>query len=1530
MKRRFRKALASVLTLAVVLTSVTWPDAAKASAAVTQPEEGLLEKNILTESGKKLTSNDSSHDKVENGETKYDGYLQTVNIGDATGKYFKVSYKTEGTPAAETKVFTFQPFDTGWNGWEDNIITIGDSQMDSGKGEYVAYISIDAIKKSYTKTGTLKGINLSFFQKEPAITLTGFSMLVEPTDDEIQAEKDKEAEDAVTIFDDEAKTVEGHETLQEFALADLQSANPNLTLDKIGSAKVTVYIHVTKSSPYSRLKVRGGNLSTGSFSNKELIGKKNTRNAGRNNAHYLHLGYRTSGGYGSGMGVAGSGNYKFETTSVNKGSDDNTAGIRLTRMTTDVEAYMIGIVFGSVGSVSIDQSGNVTNGFDETSANVESWNLDDSDYTDEEYEEANKEAIEKEKKEREAARAGLKSAIDACKAFKDTEYEADSIAKVQAAIPAAEEAYAKEDDTKANYRAARDALEKVRAAMVPKMTTDEGNPKQFRVLSKKEVIAEMGAGINLGNTLDGHSGMTPEETSWQAYKTTKAYIKALHDAGYNTVRVPVTWGTMINEDFSINETWMNRVQEIVDYCTDQDMYCIINIHHDGAANHDNRGNNTPACWLDTYASDIEGVYAKFAGTWKSIANRFKDYDEHLIFESMNEVTDAHDGTANEDTEILNNLNQIFVNTVRSTGSNNIKRWLAFTGRFATFSTGTTMPADPLVSSDAETTRLMFSVHIYKDNSSVRWTRAQLVTWQTSLSSTVKNVQALSNDIPIYVGEYGVRQQVQSGSETGYNNVERALNSEFCNAVAKSYGVCPVVWDQGDGNYVTTKTNTGLFNYWNRPAMEPVYADTIEGMMRGTYLDHSGQDLSTMINEIYMSYGHASISDNSVSTNPEITEISSITVEDEKLTMKAGDYQTLNATVEPSNTNDVLLWSTDDDAIVTVSNGHIHAKAAGITTIHAYSQSKSVTKDIQVIVSPSGKDTATGIQTEKAYYEVTEGESAQINTTLLPADSKDTITYTSSNPEIATVSSSGKINGEKPGSTYIIVTAASGVSTIVKVKVARSPKSSSVDVALNVLIGSITETGKSVNITGDGQYELSYDMDTELSEDGKTAGLTALKDMTAVYIRDCNKLKPVVQSAKIRYDEVIVDGTKLTLKKTSAMDEEGFKNLLKPNGQLDSNDPINGWDGSAVEEVTTDSKKHTVSFNDITDPKKITVKFTIKDMEFFPVVEKENEATEMTTSSETKIALAQVGDSREVELTLAPADTDSFVTFYSTNSSVIAVDSTAKAVDENGKVKVSLTAISDGLATVTAITENGLKVFFSVGVGDVEIPEPTDPTPDGLDGSTPEDPTPTEVPGTTETPGNTEAPGATGTPGTPGVTVKAEQTITVASSLSKAIGSKAFNLGAKTSGDGQLSYASSDTKVAAVDASGKVTVKNYGVTNITITAAATAAYNEAKAVCVLKVVPKAMKISKVKALKGKKMKVTWKQNKKITGYQLQYSQDAKFKKKAKAVSITKNKTTSKVIKGLKKGKYYVRIRAYKKVGKTKLYSSYSKAKKVTVK
>lgn len=116
---------------------------------------------------------------------------------------------------------------------------------------------------------------------------------------------------------------------------------------------------------------------------------------------------------------------------------------------------------------------------------------------------------------------------------------------------------------------------------------------------------------------------------------------------------------------------------------------------------------------------------------------------------------------------------------------------------------------------------------------------------------------------------------------------------------------------------------------------------------------------------------------------------------------------------------------------------IHAKAGGVTTVYAKSQSGSVEKAIQVIVQSTGEETATAIKTEKAYYEMTEGDTFTLNASLTPADSKDAITYTSSNTSIATVSSSGKVTAENAGKTYIIVKAASGVSKLLLSKLIRS-------------------------------------------------------------------------------------------------------------------------------------------------------------------------------------------------------------------------------------------------------------------------------------------------------------------------------------------------------------------------------------------------------------------------------------------------------------------------------------------------------------
>ena len=168
---------------------------------------------------------------------------------------------------------------------------------------------------------------------------------------------------------------------------------------------------------------------------------------------------------------------------------------------------------------------------------------------------------------------------------------------------------------------------------------------------------------------------------------------------------------------------------------------------------------------------------------------------------------------------------------------------------------------------------------------------------------------------------------------------------------------------------------------------------------------------------------------------------------------------------------------------------------------------------------------------------------------------------------------------------------------------------------------------------------------------------------------------------------------------------------------------------------------------------------------------------------------------------------------------------------------------------------------------------------------------------------------------------------VSMSLTKVFGQKPFQLKVSYSGNGKLSYKSSDTKVAAVSSDGRVTLKGPGRATITITAAATASYNGATKRVTITVKPK--KTAGLKVKKGKKrMTVSWKRDKKATGYQLTYAQNKKFKKGRKNITISKNKTTKKTVKKLKAKKtYYVKVRAYKSVGKTKLYGAYSGVKKV---
>ena len=182
----------------------------------------------------------------------------------------------------------------------------------------------------------------------------------------------------------------------------------------------------------------------------------------------------------------------------------------------------------------------------------------------------------------------------------------------------------------------------------------------------------------------------------------------------------------------------------------------------------------------------------------------------------------------------------------------------------------------------------------------------------------------------------------------------------------------------------------------------------------------------------------------------------------------------------------------------------------------------------------------------------------------------------------------------------------------------------------------------------------------------------------------------------------------------------------------------------------------------------------------------------------------------------------------------------------------------------------------------------------------------------------------------GTPQKTAQIIT-ANDITKTYGAKAFSIGAKASGGTTLSYAVSNSKVAAVDGNGKVTIKGCGITDITIMAAETSTYSKAQKTIRLTVKPKKMTVSSVKSKKKKTATVKWKKDKNASGYLIECATDKKFKKNKVKTEVKKNKTVTATVKKLKSGKkYFVRICAYAKSGNVKVKGDWSKAKTVKIK
>ncbi|MFG3338362.1 cellulase family glycosylhydrolase [Glycomyces sp. NPDC048151] len=385
--------------------------------------------------------------------------------------------------------------------------------------------------------------------------------------------------------------------------------------------------------------------------------------------------------------------------------------------------------------------------------------------------------------------------------------------------------------------------------------TGLASPAQADTMTQRnatQIIADMGAGWNLGNSLEANSNGVPSETAWNNPTVTQALIDSVQAAGFDTIRIPVSYLNHIGSgpNYTINANWLNRIQQVVDYAYDRGMHVVINMHGDGYK-------SVGGAWLICDAADQTTIRAKYKSAWQQIATRFRDYDQRLILESMNENFDGQYGAPTQPCySNINAYNQIFVDTVRQTGGNNGSRWLLVPGwntniDYTTGNYGFVIPSDNYRSSVVPSSekRIMISVHYYspwdfagEENGNItQWgpnatNPSKTSTWgqEDYMDAQLKLTYDafVSKGYPVVVGEYGA---IDKTSYDSANNQYRQDFARMLVATAKKYGAATIYWDNGfNGQY-----GFGLFNRSTNQVTQP---GLINAIMSGL---GSGQPTGTV-------------------------------------------------------------------------------------------------------------------------------------------------------------------------------------------------------------------------------------------------------------------------------------------------------------------------------------------------------------------------------------------------------------------------------------------------------------------------------------------------------------------------------------------------------------------------------------------------------------------------------------------------------------------------------------------------------------
>lgn len=353
-------------------------------------------------------------------------------------------------------------------------------------------------------------------------------------------------------------------------------------------------------------------------------------------------------------------------------------------------------------------------------------------------------------------------------------------------------------------------------------------------LTALEFTSQINVGWNLGNTLDATGTGLASETSWGNPKTTPEMIQAVKNAGFNAIRLPVSWGTHLDENSNIDPEWLARVREIVDYAYDLDMYIILNTHHEE--------------WYDPYEDNKAAAGEKLAKVWSQIAEEFKGYDEHLIFEGMNEprwrgTSEEWSGGNDEGRAVVNYFNSVFIDAVRAAGGNNEKRFLMICPYAANCSEAT-LSALEIPEDDKN---IIVSVHAYipysfalQDGGSAKWLSDKVsCTQDIDTLAEVLDRLFISKGIAVIIGETGARSKyitvpksetvegtAEAETKTVVNDEYRIEWAEYYFAKFKALGIPCFWWDNG------SFTSGETFGMLKRSILEWRYPEVLDAVMRG--------------------------------------------------------------------------------------------------------------------------------------------------------------------------------------------------------------------------------------------------------------------------------------------------------------------------------------------------------------------------------------------------------------------------------------------------------------------------------------------------------------------------------------------------------------------------------------------------------------------------------------------------------------------------------------------------------------------------